>query len=40
MTLFGAGREVGGLEPVLDGLGGKLVAENPVEGMGEGGQQR
>src|SRR5918993_1417634 len=40
MTLFGAGREVGGLEPVLDGLSGELVAEDPVEGVGEGGQQR
>src|SRR5829696_9960649 len=35
-TLLGAGLEVGGLEPVLDGLGGELVAEDPVEGVGEG----
>ena len=40
MTLFGTRREVGGLEPVLDRLGGELVAEDPVEGVGEGGQQR
>ena len=40
MTLFLAGREVGGLEFVLDLLGGELVAEDPVEGVGEGGQQR
>ena len=36
MTLFGTGREVGGLEPVLDILGDELVAEDPVEGVGEG----
>jgi hypothetical protein len=40
MTLFRAGREVGGLEPVLDGLGRELVAEDPVEGVGERSQQR
>src|SRR5918993_2382740 len=40
MSLFRAGRQVGGLEPVLDGLGGELVAEHPIESVGEGGQER
>src|SRR5215213_7789566 len=37
MDLFLAGREVDGLETVLDLLGGELVAERPIEGVGEGG---
>src|SRR5919112_4752453 len=40
MALLGAGREIGGLEAVLDDLAGQLVTEDPVEGVREGREQR
>src|SRR5918994_7808077 len=40
MTLLGAGGEIRGLEPVVDGLAGELVTEDPVEGVRERREQR